>query len=177
MIDAQDISLIEKLTAFHNVRTFTCGEHSLDLYLRKYALANQRADSSQTYVVHRSLDVVGYYTLSFGSVALEESPESMATSMPPRYRVPVMLFARFAVAESLQGRGLGQALLKDAFLRTTAAAEIGGLAAILVDAINDEMVEFYIRRGFQKCPGYERKLMIAMKDIRVHLSEAFGGVR
>lgn len=177
MSDMRDISPVEKLTASHNVRTFTCGEHSLDLYLRKYALDNQRADSSQTYVVHRSLDVVGYYTLSFGSVALEESPESIATPMPRHYPVPVMLFARFAVAESLQGRGLGQALLKDAFLRTTAAAKIGGLAAILVDAINDKMVEFYTRRGFQKCSGYERKLMIAMKDVRAHLSSEIGPIR
>jgi GNAT superfamily N-acetyltransferase len=176
MINVREVSPVEKLTASHNVLTFKSGEHSLDLYLRKYALANQRADSSQTYVVHQSLNVAGYYTLSFGSVALEESPEVIANSMPRQYRVPVMLFARFAVEKPLQGQGLGQALLKDAFLRTTAAAEIGGLTAILVDAINDKMVEFYLNRGFQKCPGFERKLMIAMKDVRAHLSGEAGAV-
>jgi GNAT superfamily N-acetyltransferase len=80
-----------------------------------------------------------------------------------------MLFARFAVDRKLQGRGVGTSLLKDAFLRTVEASEIGGLAAILVDAIDDKMVTFYKNYGFRECPAAERKLMIAIKDVRAHL--------
>jgi GNAT superfamily N-acetyltransferase len=81
-----------------------------------------------------------------------------------------MLFARFAVDKKIQDRGIGTSLLKDAFLRTVEAAEIGGLAAILVDAIDDKMEVFYKNYGFKECPAGERKLMIAMKDVRAHLS-------
>jgi GNAT superfamily N-acetyltransferase len=90
--------------------------------------------------------------------------------MPTNYPVPVMLFARFAVDKKMQGRGIGKSLLKDAFLRTVEASEIGGLAAILVDAIDDKMVIFYREYGFIECLAGERKLMIPIKDVRAHLS-------
>ena len=164
------LSQVEKLAAHHQVRQFKCGKNPLDLFIRRFAFPNQRADSSQTYVVHQDNVVVAYYSLVFGSVSLEESPESIRKTMPPNYPIPVMVFARFAVDKKMQGRGIGIALLKDALLRTTAASEIGGLAAVLVDAIDDTMVDFYLNFGFQKCPAEGRRLMIAIKDVRAHLS-------
>jgi GNAT superfamily N-acetyltransferase len=167
-----EISLVEKLAAHHQVHNFKCGKNSIDLFIRKYALVNQRADSSQTYVVHVNNVVMGYYSLVFGSMRLEDSPAPIQAEMPRNYPVPVMIFARFGVDKKIQGRGIGTALLKDAFLRTVAASEIAGLAAILVDAIDDKMVAFYENYGFRECPGGERKLMIAIKDARAHLSGA-----
>jgi GNAT superfamily N-acetyltransferase len=165
-----DISLVEKLTIHHQVSDFKCGKNSLDLFIRKYALVNQRADSSQTYVVHLDNVVMGYYSLVFSSVRQEDSPSPIRAATPANYPVPVMLFARFAVDKKVQGRGIGTALLKDAFLRTIEASRIGGLAAILVDAIDDKMVAFYKNHGFTECPGGERKLMISVKDVRAHLT-------
>jgi GNAT superfamily N-acetyltransferase len=89
--------------------------------------------------------------------------------MPGNYPIPVMLFARFAVHREFQGQGLGEALLRDAFLRTIGASEIGGLAAILVDAIDEKVVAYYTRCGFIECPVGDRKLMISMKDVRANL--------
>jgi GNAT superfamily N-acetyltransferase len=164
------ISPVEKLAAHHHVRDFKCGKNSLDLFIRKYALVNQRADSSRTYVVHVNNVVMGYYSLVYSSVKQEDSPVDIQAAMPANYPVPVMLFARFAVERKMQGRGIGTALLKDAFLRTAEASEIGGLAAILVDAIDDKMVIFYKDYGFTVCPVGERRLMIAMKGVRAHLA-------
>jgi GNAT superfamily N-acetyltransferase len=170
MSSSLDISLVEKLAAHHQVRDFKCGKNSLDLFIRKYALKNQRADSSQTYVVHLDNVVMGYYSLVFSSVKQEDSPAPIQAAMPANYPVPVMLFARFAVDKKMQGCGIGKSLLKDAFLRTVEASEIGGLAAIFVDAIDDKMVTFYENYGFKECPGEERRLMIAMRDVRAPLT-------
>lgn len=164
-----NISLVEKLAAHHQVNDFKCGKNSLDLFIRKFALVNQRADSSQTYVVHQDNTVMGYYSLVFSSVKQEDAVASIREAMPASYPVPVMLFARFAVDKKLKGRGIGTSLLKDAFLRTVEASAIGGLAAILVDAIDDKMVTFYKNYGFRNCPVGERRLMIAIKDVRAHL--------
>jgi GNAT superfamily N-acetyltransferase len=112
---------------------------------------------------------MGHYSLVFSSVKQEDAAVSIREAMPANYPAPVMLFARFAVDRKLQGRGVGTSLLKDAFLRTVEASEIGGLAAILVDAIDDKMVTFYKNYGFRECPAAERKLMIAIKDVRAHL--------
>jgi GNAT superfamily N-acetyltransferase len=165
-----EISPVEKLAAHHQVRDFKCGKNSLDFFIRRYALVNQRADSSQTYVAHLDNVVKGYYSLVFSSVKQEDAPASIQAAMPANYPAPVMLFARFAVDRKMQGRGIGTALLKDAFLRTVEASDIGGLAAILVDAIDDKVVAFYKNYGFKECPAGERKLMIAIKDVRAHLS-------
>jgi GNAT superfamily N-acetyltransferase len=151
-----EISPVEKLTVLHQVRDFKCGKNSLDLFIRKHALVNQRADSSQTYVVHLDNVVMGYYSLVFSSIRQEDSPAIIQTAMPANYPVPVMLFARFAVDKKMQGHGIG-------------TSEIGGLAAILVDAIDDRMVEFYRKYGFKDCPAGERKLMIAIQSVRSHL--------
>lgn len=165
-----NISRVEKLSSEHQTLHFKCGKNSLDLFIRKYALINQRADSSQTYVVHQDGMVIGYYSLSFSSVRHEDAPLAIQAEMPGSYPIPVMLFARCAVHREFQGQGLGQALLKDAFLRTIGASEIGGLAAILVDAIDDKVADYYRSYGFTDCPAGDRKLMIPMKDVRAHLS-------
>jgi len=162
--------MVEKLAPHHAVREFKCGKNSLDLFIRKYALINQRADSSQTYIVHQNNVVMGYYSLVFSSVKPEEATVSIRDALPQNYPVPVMLFARFAVHKQFQKCGIGRSLLKDAFLRTIEASEIGGLAAILVDAIDDRMVEFYQGYGFEVCAGAERRLMIAMKNARASLA-------
>jgi GNAT superfamily N-acetyltransferase len=164
------ISGVEKLAAHHQSREFKCGKNSLDLFIRKHALANQHVDSSRTYVIHQSNVVLGYYSLVFSSVKLEEATVSVRDALPGNYPVPVMLFARFAVQKQLQGHGIGKSLLKDAFLRTIEASEIGGLAAILVDAIDDQMVAFYQGFGFEICPVGERRLMIPMKNARASLA-------
>jgi GNAT superfamily N-acetyltransferase len=170
MNSLSNISTVEKLSSQHQTHHFKCGKNSLDLFIRKYALINQRADSSQTYVVHQGGVVIGYYSLSFSSVRWEDAPLVIQAETPGNYPIPVMLFARFAVHREFQGQGLGEALLRDAFLRTIGASEIGGLAAILVDAIDEKVVAYYTRYGFIECPVGDRKLMISMKDVRAHLS-------
>ena len=49
---------------------------------------------------------------------------------------------------TFQGRGIGPGLLKDAILRTTQAAEIAGIRAILVHAISGAAQRFYEKWGF-----------------------------
>ncbi|MGA2118290.1 MAG: hypothetical protein ABSH56_26495 [Bryobacteraceae bacterium] len=54
------LSQVEKLKSGHQVKAFKCGKHPLDLFLKRHALKNQEADSSQTYVVQRNGSVAGY---------------------------------------------------------------------------------------------------------------------
>ena len=168
MTSTLGISPVEKLSALHLLSKFDCGENSLNHFLRRYALKNQMADSSQTYVVHRNRLVLGYVTLSFGSVSLNEAPSSIAQGMPP-YSVPVMILARWAVDRSEQQKGIGKALLREALVKTVAASEIAGLRAILVDAANDGIAEFYKKIGFVDCPVGPRKLMIPIEVVRESL--------
>ena len=165
------ISTVEKLAAQHELNKFRCGENSLDHFLRKHALKNQLADASQTYVVHRDNVVLGYVTLAFGSVGLSESPSSVSDGMPPFYPIPIMMLARLAVDKSEQNHGIGKGLLKEALLKTIAAADIAGLRAILVDAINDQVAAYYRTLGFVECPVGPRKLMMSIQAVRLSVAE------
>lgn len=169
--ERHSLSPIEKFGTRHDVTKFRCGKDSLDDFLKRYALKNQGIDSSQTYVAHRDGIVVAYYSLSFGGIQCDECPESVRAGMP-KYDIPVMVLARLAVDEREQGSGLGEALLKDAFMRIVSAAEIAGLRAVLVHALDDKAREFYRHFGFQDCPTGERQLMMPIQDIRATMAAA-----
>ena len=46
-----------------------------------------------------------------------------------------MVLGRLAIDQKRQGQGIGSALLSDAIFRTLQAAEIGGIRALMVHAI------------------------------------------
>ena len=144
----EDLNPPVLLTKDHDRSAFDCGAPSLTDYLKKYALQNQKKHAARTYVATRGNRIVGYYSLAYGSVSLEEAPPSVRSGLP-RHPIPVILLARLAVDSTEQGRGLGAALLKDALLRTIQAAEIAGLRAILVHAKDDSAKRFYEKFGFE----------------------------
>ena len=162
------LSAVEKLSSDHNLANFMCGKPVLDEWLRKYAIANQKNGLAQTYVVHRQKRVVGYYAISAGSVSKETVPARIAKGIP-NYPVPVVLLGRLAVDQPEQGKGLGAALLKDAVLRINQSADIIGVRAILVHALDEESRTFYERFNFSPSPFNAMQLMFLMKDLRALL--------
>ena len=83
--------------------------------------------------------------------------------------VPVAVLARLAVDRREHGTGLGKALLKDALLRIERAADILGIRAVLVHAIDESARAFYRKYQFEECPGNNLHLMMLMKDLRAML--------
>jgi GNAT superfamily N-acetyltransferase len=94
--------------------------------------------------------VVAFYALANGAVAHKDVSAKTRRNMPDP--IPVMVPARLAVDSAYQKQGLGSALLKDALLRTIAAAQIAGIRAVLLHAISDDAKRFYARAGFDVCP-------------------------
>ncbi len=91
-----------------------------------------------------------------------EAPGRVRRNMPDP--VPVMVIGRLAIDQSMQGQGLGPALLRDAILRTLQAAEIAGIRAILVHAISERAKRFYERWGFVSSPVEPMTLMITVAE-------------
>ena len=160
------LSEVELLSKVHDVSRFDCRRHaSLNLWLTKYALQNQSNDSARTCVVHRARAVVGYYSIAAGSVGRERLTTRAAQGLA-NHPIPIALLARLAVDKTEQGNGLGRALLKDALLRIERAADVLGIRAVLVHAMDAEARAFYERFEFEPCPGDELHLMLLMKDLR-----------
>ena len=159
---------IEKLNAAHAVQDFDCGREALNRYLIRYALQNQQAGASQTYLALADTEVAGYYTLVVGQVEYDGAPERLKKGLA-RHPVPIMLLARLAVAATWQGKGLGSGLLKDAMLRTLQAADIAGIRAFAVHAKDDEAKSFSERFDFVASPSDPYHLFRLLKDIRAAL--------
>ena len=156
------------LTRSHDRSRFDCGVPALNEYLRQYALQNQKKNAARTYVATRGNRVVGYYTLAYGSVALEEAPSSIKAGLA-KHPIPVILLARLAVDVSERGQGLGAGLLKDSLLRTVQAAEIAGLRAMIVHAKDDAAKTFYEKFGFEPSPIDAYHLFLKVSDIQASL--------
>ena len=90
---------------------------------------------------------------AISEVSYEEASERLKKGLV-RQPVPLMLLARPAVSvsQTMQGKGAGAGLLKDAMLRTMQAADIGGIRAMATHAKNDKARAFYEHFGFIASP-------------------------
>lgn len=156
---------IRKLAAHDQTEGFDCGQPALNQFLQRYALVNQKSHSAQTYVCCQQDAVVGFYSLSVGSVQPQAAPIRVMRGMA-RHPVPVMLLARLAVDLAHQGQGLGQALLKDALLRTAQAADIAGIRCLLVHAKDDAARAWYASWDFEPSRSDPYHLFLLLKDLR-----------
>jgi len=142
---------------------FSCGETSLDNWLKKRARSNERSRASRTYVLCEDKRVIGYYALSSGSIAHKLVPSKIKRNMPDP--IPVVVMGRLAIDQEYQGKKLGDALLRDAILRILQAAEVIGAKALLVHAISEEAKKFYLDRSFIISPSEPMTLVLPLKSI------------
>src|SRR6266478_6039049 len=112
-----EFSPVVLLEASHDRSPFDCGVEPLNVYLKQFALQNQKKGIVRNYVTCRDTRVVAYYSLVYGSASQADAPPALAKGIG-KYPIPVMILARLAIDLREKGRGLGQALLKDAVLRT-----------------------------------------------------------
>jgi GNAT superfamily N-acetyltransferase len=152
--------------------SFDCEIEALNDYLKKYALQNQKKDAARTYVIaNEENQIIGYYTLVFGSVSIEETTPEISAGLG-KYPIPIILLARLAIDKTQKGKGCGKFLMKDALLRAVQASEIAGLRAFLVHAKDESAKAFYEKLGFQPSPHNEFHLFLKMSDIRASLADS-----
>lgn len=159
---------VSKLHSADAVDSFDCGQPALNQFLQRYALGNQKANSAQTYVCRSDGAVVGFYSLAVGSAYPEAAPLRVTKGLA-RHPVPVMILARLAVDKAHQRWGLGQALLKDALLRTAQAADIAGIRALMVHAKDEAARQWYASWEFEPSPTDPFHLFLMLKDLKALL--------
>jgi GNAT superfamily N-acetyltransferase len=156
----------EPIGPHHQVAGFDCGVAPLNDYLVKYALANHQAATARTFVATGDRHtVVAYYSLAAAQIIYADATPRLQKGAP-RHPVPAVLLARLAVDRIMQRQGVGAALLKDAILRTLAAAESIGIRALLVHAKDEAAKAFYQRYDFEPLPGHPLHLVLLLKDTR-----------
>lgn len=141
---------IRRLEEHDQVQGFGCGDAALDNYLKRHAWSNQ--EKSSIGVSYVAVDegapntVLGYFTLATASAPREAFPKRNVRGLP-LYDLPVILLARLAVDLRFAGRGLGHALISEAFRISLRVANEIGCRCIITDAYPDR-IDWYAHYGF-----------------------------
>jgi len=128
-------------------------------------------DTARTFVAVRAGRVVGYTSLTMGSVRRSDAPARLVRGLPG-YPVGMVLIARLAVDRAEQGTGLGTRLLADALRMAVLAGESVAARLIAVDAIDEQAARFYRQHGFTDTLDHRLRLYRRMKDVRASLEQA-----
>mgnify|MGYP001259207521 CR=1 FL=1 len=159
------LSAPQPLAATDRLDEFTCGEASLDDWLKRRALPNQLSGASRTFVVaDQEGRVYGYYAMAAGAVSHQVATSNVRRNMPDP--VPVMVLARLAIDHRAQGIKLGAALLQDAVNRSVAVSQNAGVRALLVHALHDRAKQFYEHYGFEESPQHPMTLMLRLNTVK-----------
>lgn len=164
---------LERLGAGHDVSAFRSGQDALDAWLRRHAWAAQQMDSARTFVLIRQEEVVGYFSLTMGSVLRSDPPRQLVHGLPA-YPVGVVLLARLAVDAGHHGQGFGGLLLAEALRKAVAAGEAAAARLVVVDAIDEAAARFYTHYSFLAVPEHPMRLYRRIKDIRASLDPNAG---
>jgi predicted N-acetyltransferase YhbS len=158
------------LLADHDLAGFDCGNKELNRWLVENAQGSQKADLARTYVLLADGAVVGYVSLTTGSIRRQAAPKRYARGMP-RHPIPTILIARLAVDRRYQRQRLGSRLLAEALRLAVTASDAAAARLIVVDAIDDGAAAFYRRWGFIDVPENPLRLFRKISDIRRSLDQ------
>jgi GNAT superfamily N-acetyltransferase len=149
---------------------FDCGHQVLNDFFKLYAFKNDRLSIGKTFVaVRQDAAVAGYMTLASAQIEAETLPQSMRLILP-RYPVQAFRIAKLAVDVRFQGQGVGAWLLKSAFEKALSVSTSVGLYAIIVDAINEKAMSFYVKYGFIAFTERPQTLFLPLSTV----AHAFG---
>lgn len=156
---------IEPLGENHDRAAFSCGQRSIDDFLKKSARQRQQRRIGTTMVaVDAQGDgrrIVGFYTLLPHEFRGEELPDPYrrGSRIGNLSAVPGALLAQLGVDVKFQGRGIAKALLAHALKRVATLAEGFGCVAVIADPVDPRARDFYAGIDFQSLPGSERMIL------------------
>jgi len=137
---------------------FCSGHPDLDRFFHRFAGQNQfRHHVGVTYIAVEDDAILGFVTVSPSEIEIDALPADRRRRLP-RYPLPTLRLARLAVAQSAQGRGIGQAVLRFALTLARRMADEIGCVGVVVDA-KPEAQTFYLRYGFESMSAIEGVLL------------------
>ena len=137
---------------------FCSGHPDLDRFFHRFAGQNQfRHHVGVTYIAVEDQAILGFVTVSPSEIEIDALPADRRRRLP-RYPLPTLRLARLAVAQSAQGRGIGQAPLRFALTLARRMADEIGCVGVVVDA-KPEAQTFYLRYGFESMSAIEGVLL------------------
>ena len=163
----------EPVGKHHHRGAFDCGYKALNQFLYRHARQSHEKGGAKTYlaVSHGDEKILGFYSLNPASIAYERAPEVIKRGLA-RHDVPVFRLGRLAVDSSVQGQGLGGQLFLAAGRRSLLVASQAGGVALLIDAKNERVAQWYASYGAILLLDAHLSLLLPFKTIHAALSYA-----
>lgn len=159
----------EPLAKHHNKAAFDCGDEALNRFLKHFAHQNHEKGGSKTFLALDNQIILGFYSISPASIAYERTPDAVKQGLA-RHEIPVFRLSRLAVDLSVQGLGLGGQLLLSAGRRClTVSLQTGGVA-MLIDAKNEQVAQWYASYGAVPLNDSPLSLLLPFKTIYTALT-------
>lgn len=152
----------------HDRAAFSCGNASLDRYIREQASQDVKRGLASVFVItakDEPKQILAYYTLSSRELKLNQLPEKIAKKVGTYGHVGVTLLGRMAVTEKYKGTGVGALTLMNALDKSLVTSKDVASWAVFVEAIDSDAAKFYRKYGFIELPEDKLKLFLPMKTI------------
>lgn len=165
----------EPLASHHDRGAFDCGDERLNKFLKERALEEQNAQFSVCWVLPDPSSrnrIQGFYTLSSYAVWVGDLPAAVRRNLPRYPDVPAALLGRLAVDATYRGQDLGEYLVLDAMKKVLIHAATLGTAALIVDAQDMGLAQYYRNLGFIPFPSDPLRLFIPVATIAQCFSPA-----
>ena len=151
----------------HDRSGFCCGQDSLDNYICKRASQDLKRRVATVFVLveEPGFKILAYYTLSTYTIDIAALDEAFAKHLPRYPLLPVTLLGRLAVDNGQKGKGFGELMLVDALKKALSASRQVASLAVIVEALDESALNFYLKYGFQQFRQEPMKLYLPMKSV------------
>lgn len=152
-VDTPPLEFPERLNDLHDLTLFAAGDEDKGgqtEWLKRSALTNDLDGYTRTFVAcfPGTKRVGAFYGLATATVARSNLPRSLRPNGTPAI-IPAILLARLAVDETLQGKGLGKAIVIEAISKCIEVLEGVAFRLIIVDAATHKARTLYEKFGFK----------------------------
>ena len=83
--------------------------------------------------------------------------------MHPTKDMPIVMLGHLAAHQSAQRQGLGKMLLGNAIIVASEISEKVAAYALVLDALDEKVEQFYLQTGFAKLNNYQHRLFFQLK--------------
>lgn len=166
----------------HDRAAFSCGVEQVDNYFQKTANKLAKADNVRLYVmVGANGAVIGFYALNAHAVDFGDLPAKFARTRPSHGNIPAAYISMIGRDQKFRGGGYGGDLLVDALRRISVAANVIGVAVVMLDVLDCGEPDRVARRkalyesyGFQSLASNPLRMFLPVSVVRTLISEETG---
>lgn len=159
---------VEPLNDLHCRRQFACSDRAIQNFCRYGVDRHQRRGVIRAFIARQepSVSVCGFYYLTTTTIEHDQVGRDVADRFAILNRVPAIYLGMLGVHEPFARQGVGAALMKDAFRRTLAIADLAGVWALTLDATDEQAAMYYERFDFERMTPDGLEMFLPLGTIR-----------